>query len=339
MGRLFDAQLLDMFEFGINGDSFQGMDAFEGVRKAVVRVGSKPAMVFQGDAWDSNADLVVLKNFFLDFFRGEVLPKINLSALDRLIVCTASEGGVVHFRHYGVSLKKSNNNLPRVELDEVGPRMDLQLRRRKSASDELVKAALKQPKTVTKAGKNFQKNFGNNAIGDQTARIHMQRQDLANLNVARLKGLKKRKRDDGQSSAAMLRHARRLPPCVHQSRLHGVSECVLISCVHENVLFAMCVFVFSRRCGRRRGDGRRRHDGGRGVLFPRRLRPLRFFVAALSPYFGAHRFGDRKEDVGRVDQQHGRVRVAIGRIGRLDEQPPRAHRRQEPAAKEGRRIR
>lgn len=214
MGRLFDAQLLDMFEFGINGDSFQGMDAFEGVRKAVVRVGSKPAMVFQGDAWDSNADLVVLKNFFLDFFRGEVLPKINLSALDRLIVCTASEGGVVHFRHYGVSLKKSNNNLPRVELDEVGPRMDLQLRRRKSASDELVKAALKQPKTVTKAGKNFQKNFGNNAIGDQTARIHMQRQDLANLNVARLKGLKKRKRDDGQSSAAMLRHARLLPASV-----------------------------------------------------------------------------------------------------------------------------
>jgi hypothetical protein len=183
-----------MFEFGIAGTSFQGMEAFEGIRKAVVRVGSKPALVFQGESWDSNADLVLLKNFFLDFFRGEVLPKINLSALDRVIILTASESGLVHFRHYGVGLRKSATHLPRVELDEVGPRMDLTLRRRKSAPAELAAQALKQPKVVTKAGKNFQKNFETNAIGDQTARIHMQKQDLAHLNVARLKGLQGAKR-------------------------------------------------------------------------------------------------------------------------------------------------
>jgi len=200
LGRLFDAQLLDMFEFGLNGATFQGMEAFEGVRKAVVRVGSKPALVFQGESWDSNADLVLLRNFFLDFFRGEVLPKINLSALDRVIILTAREDGTVHFRHYGVALRKSATHLPRVELDEVGPRMDLTLRRRKSAPAELSAVALKQPKVVTKAGKNFQKNFGTNAMGDQTARIHMQRQDLANLNVARLKGLQGAKRKRAQDA-------------------------------------------------------------------------------------------------------------------------------------------
>lgn len=53
---------------GLNGATFQGMEAFEGVRKAVVRVGSKPALVFQGESWDSNA-VVVLRNFFLDSSR------------------------------------------------------------------------------------------------------------------------------------------------------------------------------------------------------------------------------------------------------------------------------
>ncbi len=47
--------------------------------EAVVRVGSKSALLLQGEAIDSNADLV--------------LPQINFSALDRLIVLTATEDG------------------------------------------------------------------------------------------------------------------------------------------------------------------------------------------------------------------------------------------------------
>lgn len=197
LGRLFDFQMLDMFEFGIDAETFQDMDSFDGVRKAVVRVGSKPALVFQGDAWDANTDLVLLRNFFLDFFRGETMEKINLSALDRVIIFTATNEGptpTVHFRHYGVGLKKSSSALPRVELDEVGPRLDLTLRRRKGASDELVKESLRQPRQTTKTI--FQKNIERNAMGDRTGRVHMQKQDLSNLNIARLKGLKKRKRTD-----------------------------------------------------------------------------------------------------------------------------------------------
>jgi len=75
LGRLFDV-LLDMFEVGLNGATFQGMEAFEGVRKAVVRVGSKPALVFQGESWDSNA-VVVLRNFFLDFFAARCCRRLT----------------------------------------------------------------------------------------------------------------------------------------------------------------------------------------------------------------------------------------------------------------------
>lgn len=202
IGRMFDFQLLDMFELGVDPTTFQDMDSFDGLRKAVVRIGSKPAMLFQGDLWDSNSDLVMLRNLLLDFFRGETLSKINLSALDRMIIVSATSASSnvapsIHFRHYGVSLKKSStSSLPRVELDEVGPRMDLTLRRRKSASDELVKESLRQPRQTSKTI--FQKNIERNAMGDRVGRVHMQKQDLSNLNIARLKGLRKRKRGDGE---------------------------------------------------------------------------------------------------------------------------------------------
>ena len=43
-------------------------------------------------------------------------------------------------------LKKSGSRLPRVELEEMGPRMDLTLRRSHLASDDLFNTACKQVK-------------------------------------------------------------------------------------------------------------------------------------------------------------------------------------------------
>jgi hypothetical protein len=71
-----------------------------------VRVGSKPMMIFNGDEFETNDDLALLKNLLLDYFRGDVLPKINLAGLDTIIVTTAAEGKV-YFRVFGVALKKS----------------------------------------------------------------------------------------------------------------------------------------------------------------------------------------------------------------------------------------
>ena len=53
---------------------------------------------------------------------------------------------VVHVRSYKMILKKSGSRLPRVELEEMGPRMDLTLRRSHLASDDLFNTACKQIK-------------------------------------------------------------------------------------------------------------------------------------------------------------------------------------------------
>lgn len=207
LGRLFDSQLLHMFELGIDAASWQDMETFDEARKVLVRAGGKPAVIFQGEQWDANADMVSLRNFLLDFFRGEDMEKINLAALDRVLVFSAANDKI-YARHYGVQVKKSGSSAgaPRVELEEVGPRMDWTLRRFKAASDDLVRESLRQPKSLRalQSGQNLQKNMGRDALGSKTGRVHMQAQNFANLNVARLKGLqKKRKRsEDGASDAA-----------------------------------------------------------------------------------------------------------------------------------------
>ena len=53
---------------------------------------------------------------------------------------------VVHLRSYKIILKKSGTRIPRIELEEMGPRMDLVLRRTHLASDDLFSTACKQVK-------------------------------------------------------------------------------------------------------------------------------------------------------------------------------------------------
>ena len=47
---------------------------------------------------------------------------------------------------FRIMLKKSGSRNPRIELSEMGPSLDLVVRRSKLASDDLYKKALKVPK-------------------------------------------------------------------------------------------------------------------------------------------------------------------------------------------------
>lgn len=166
----------------------------QGKRKALVRMGSKPMMVFNGDEFETNDDLALLKNLLLDYFRGDVLPKINLAGLDTVIVTTAANGKV-YFRVYGIALKKSGNKFPRVEMEEVGPRMDLTLRRRKSAASELRKHAMKVPYA---AKPKQQKNTRTGQMGAKVGKIFMESQNLTELALTKPKALKRRGRGSGE---------------------------------------------------------------------------------------------------------------------------------------------
>ena len=50
--------------------------------------------------------------------------------------------------YFRVLLKKSGSRTPRVEVEEMGPSLDLVVRRTHLASDDLMKAATKVPRVV-----------------------------------------------------------------------------------------------------------------------------------------------------------------------------------------------
>ncbi len=49
---------------------------------------------------------------------------------------------------YRIKFVKSDNKIPNVELEEMGPALDLNLRRSKLGSDDLYKKSKKQPKEI-----------------------------------------------------------------------------------------------------------------------------------------------------------------------------------------------
>lgn len=194
MGRMFDFQVRDMIELGVDPKSFRSMAQLGGSRSGTARIGGKPMFVFRGDGFEQVDDLIELKSLVLDYFRGDEVEAINLAALDRVFVVTES-AGKVFFRHYAVLLKKSGSKFPRVELEEVGPRMDLTVRRRHEASEAVRKASLKRPRsgTVTRKKK---KNVETSRFSDVMGRVHMERQDFDDLELKKMRAHKRRRQEE-----------------------------------------------------------------------------------------------------------------------------------------------
>jgi ribosome production factor 2 len=100
-----------------------------------------------------------LKTLMMDFFRSQTVETMELDGLQYVISLSVPEqdspsveGGSedlppVHFRVYLLRSKKvKGSKFPRVELEEMGPRMDLKLGRYKDADPEILALALKKPK-------------------------------------------------------------------------------------------------------------------------------------------------------------------------------------------------
>lgn len=88
-----------------------------------------------GSEFETDFRFKLVANIIVDFFRGRVVENINLAGLDHVIVLSLGEGkDKVLFRRYGIQMKKSGTKVPKVELVEVGPSVDLELRRHHLAS-------------------------------------------------------------------------------------------------------------------------------------------------------------------------------------------------------------
>lgn len=188
LGRIFNSRILDMFEFGIT--NYAPFAAFPTLKSAP---GSKPLVLFNGDDFEVSHTTRTIRSLLIDMFRGADDGKmLNLAGIDRVIVFTLRAESVVMFRHYAIILKKSGDSrLPKVELIEAGPKFDLTLRRAQCAPDSLLKEAMRKPKDPAAVRKI--KNISRDDMGDKKGRVHVGRQDLSGLALAKMKGLERKR--------------------------------------------------------------------------------------------------------------------------------------------------
>ncbi|RWW28462.1 hypothetical protein GW17_00007063 [Ensete ventricosum] len=185
LGRMFDHHIYDLVEVGV--ENFRPIESFEYDKKLTPRIGSKPFFAFVGEGFESVEELKHLKEVLLDLFRGEVrslsfslvqvVENFNLAGIDRVFVCTALSSSTVFLTHCALRLKRSGTAIPRMGLIEVGPSMDLVVRRHRLPNDSLKKVAMKttseQPKKKIKnvSSDVLQGKIGKIYIPDQKVRV------------------------------------------------------------------------------------------------------------------------------------------------------------------------
>eukprot|EP00906_Rhabdomonas_costata_P030181 RCo042623 len=198
IGRLFNFQELDMVELGVTRFEVPvGGDIPKGV--GVAR-GGKPLLVFLGSHFDVNPGLKRVANLLTDLLRGPTARSVNLAGLDHVVCVVAkpdssgatmdpqsATGYTLLLRHYAVLMKKGDSEaLPRVELVDVGPTMDLVVRRTRLASPELFARACRLPREVARAGR-LPKNLRKDGLANVRGQIHVGAAKLERLALRRFK--------------------------------------------------------------------------------------------------------------------------------------------------------
>ncbi|KAJ0165268.1 Ribosome biogenesis protein RPF2 [Colletotrichum tanaceti] len=214
MIRTFGHKVLDMLELYLDPETFRTLAQFKGKK---VPIGLKPMLVFAGTAWDSPIanEYTHARSFFTDFFRGEQTDKIDVEGLQWIVSITADEptaagegdvGGTkpaIRLRAYTISTKRSGSKVPRVEVNEIGPRMDFRVGRMREPEEGMLKEAMKKPRGTEERTK---KNITTDGMGDKMGRVHVGRQDLGDLQTRKMKGLKRSRdvasEDEGEKGNA-----------------------------------------------------------------------------------------------------------------------------------------
>ncbi|CAI7578344.1 unnamed protein product [Penicillium pancosmium] len=198
LARIFNSQLLDMCELLLLPS--KGDNDIPPINELTMHVGLglRPMMLFAGTPFEdpTSSSHAMLKTFFLDMFKGEETSAIDVEGLQYVLMVGAEEprddlAPVVHLRWYKVITKRSGHKLPRVELQEIGPKFDFKIGRMRAASADVMKTAMKQGKRPNVDIKT-KKNIIVDTIGDKVGRVHLGKQDLSGLQTRKMKGLKRR---------------------------------------------------------------------------------------------------------------------------------------------------
>jgi ribosome production factor 2 len=106
--------------------------------------------MFSGEFFDATEEGRSLRNLLLDFYRGDLLDKVALKGLEHVISVTADPlvPGRIHFRVFLVRLMKAAGRVPRVELEEMGPRFVWRIGRTRLADADVWKTATKVSRTL-----------------------------------------------------------------------------------------------------------------------------------------------------------------------------------------------
>ncbi|PRT53772.1 Ribosome biogenesis protein RPF2 [Wickerhamiella sorbophila] len=188
--RTFNYQIYDMVELSIVQAKL-----LQEFKKTTFHVGLKPMFTFNGEVFESHPTFIQIKSLFLDFFRGQESEALDPAALQHVISITAENVDddspslpLVHFRVYLLKTYKSTTpKVPRVELEEIGPRFDFKVGRTQAANPDMEKQAMKRAKIEEKTKKNVETDI----MGDKVGRIHMEKQDFGKLQTRKMKGLKR----------------------------------------------------------------------------------------------------------------------------------------------------
>lgn len=192
--RMFDFKVLDMLELYLDPATLRTLKQFKNKK---CTTGLRPLLLFSGTPWDNpvSNEYTLAKSLFLDFFKGEPLDKVDVEGLQYIVVLSARDEvqgedikPTIHLRAYMIRTKRSGQKLPRVEVEEMGPRMDFGIGRAKEADEGMLKESMKRAKTNVERPK---KNISTDIMGDKMGRIHVGKQDLKELQTRKMKGLKR----------------------------------------------------------------------------------------------------------------------------------------------------
>ncbi|KAF3441718.1 hypothetical protein FNV43_RR15633 [Rhamnella rubrinervis] len=191
IGRTYDHHVYDLVEVGV--ENFKSMESFTYDRKLAPKVGSKPFIAFIGEGFENVEELKHLKEVLLDLLKEEVVENLNLAGIDRAIVCTAISSNRVLFTHCALRLRKSGTIVPRMEMVEVGPSMDLVVRRHRLPNESLRKEAMK---TAKDHPKKKVKNVSQDSIDGKIGKVYIPNQKVGEMVLPnKSKGVKRERRE------------------------------------------------------------------------------------------------------------------------------------------------